>query len=112
MSSEETDTKTVLCVDPGVCRLKSKIVARKGDGNISFEIISDCPHVTELGKELAEGIGVLEALAMPYTSNPVYMKAGKALPHSACPVPSAVIKAAEVESGMGLKRPVKFEFES
>ncbi len=43
---------------------------------------------------------------MPINENPIYVCAGQHLPHSACPVPCALIKGLEVASGLGLKKDV------
>ncbi|MBI0584198.1 MAG: hypothetical protein ISF22_08235 [Methanomassiliicoccus sp.] len=110
-SVNEGSGQICLSVDPGVCRFKTKIVAKYVDGNIHFEIDTDCPHVKKLKGELPEELTPFDALKMPFSSNPVYNACGKVLAHSACPVPSALIKSAEVAAGFGLKRAVRFEFD-
>ncbi len=68
------------------------------------------PHVKLLASELKCGLSPFDALKMPFSENPIYTICGKAIAHSACPVPSALVKCAEVASGLGLKRNVHFEF--
>jgi hypothetical protein len=103
--------RVCLTVDPGVCRFKTKIFAIYVDGAIHFDIETDCPHVKKVKGELAEDLSPFDALKMPFSANPVYEACGKVLAHSACPVPSAIIKSVEVAAGLGLKRTVRFEFE-
>jgi len=98
-------------VDPGVCRFMTKIIAFYHEGDITFEIVSDCPHAKKLKESLPEKLEAFDALRMPFSENPIYDACGKSLAHSACPIPSALIKCAEAAAGFGLKRNVKFEFE-
>jgi len=99
-------------VDPGVCRFRTKITAYYKDGNICYEIDSDCPHAKKLTECMPAEVSPFDALRMPFDENVIYKVCGKALAHSACPLPSALIKAAEVAAGFGLRRNVRFEFES
>ncbi len=100
-----------MSVDPGVCRFKTKITTTYDDGTVRFDIITDCPHVKKVPGELGDQLNPFDALKMPFAENPVYVACGKVLAHSACPIPSAMIKTVEVVSGLGLKRPVRFDFE-
>jgi len=45
-----------------------------------------------------------------FADNPVYRSAAKHLKHVACPVPSAILKAIETESGMNVPKDVRIEF--
>ena len=47
----------------------------------------------------------------PFCENCIYAKAGEYLPHVACSVPSAVIKAAEIVGDLCLKSDVTFKIE-
>ncbi len=110
-SDNEGLGQACLTVDPGVCRFKTKITTRCVDGRLHFDIDTDCPHVKKVKGQLADDLSPFDALKMPFSANPVYEACGKVLAHSACPVPSAIIKSAEAASGLGLKRTVRFEFE-
>lgn len=62
---------------------------------------------------LARRLGKLEMkdiLRGPIQENPVYEKAGKSGLHSSCPIPCALIKAAEVELGLALCRDIRISF--
>lgn len=111
MSSINEGPSACLTVDPGVCRFRTRIKARLNDGVITFSIDSDCPHVNKLPGQLPNGVDQFDAIKMPFSANPIYEACGKVLVHAACPVPSALIKSAEVAAGLGLKRPVRFEFD-
>ncbi len=97
-------------VDPGVCKLKTVIIAKPGDDFVSivFDVQSDCPHVRELGQKVGP-IDPYSSIGGPINENPVYVCAGGCLPHSACPVPCALMKAAEVAADLGLKRDVSIK---
>lgn len=105
------DNDACMSVDAGVCRFRTKITARYEDGSIRYHIETDCPHAGKLESELGPVLDPFDALKMPFSENPVYIACGKVLLHSACPLPSALIKAAEVVAGLGLKRNVRFDFE-
>ena len=94
-------------VDPGVCKMKTVIVAKTAEDmmSITFEITSDCPHVQKLAASVQD-VDPYSTIDMPVNENPIYVCAGGCLPHAACPVPCAMVKATEVASDLGLKRDV------
>ena len=96
--------------DPGICGFPCVIEARKkGPRNVSLKISgSECKHINCLAK-------VLEALTFrelfkPITKNPVYVNAQQAGCLASCPVPVAVLKAAEVAMEMALPKDVLIKF--
>ncbi|MDD1766965.1 MAG: hypothetical protein LUQ27_00160 [Methanomassiliicoccales archaeon] len=99
-----------ISVDAGACRFKTRIMGTPKGSKVTLVIESDCPCVKELAKEL-ESLEVFESLRLPYSDNPVFREAGKALRHSTCPVPVAILKCVETAAGLALKRDVKMEFE-
>ncbi|MDA8085396.1 MAG: hypothetical protein M0Z75_01730 [Nitrospiraceae bacterium] len=102
---------TRLKVNSGACGFISSVTVEKEKGkNVSVRIETDCEMVRNLGPEIAS----LEIMSVAFTNflnNPVYKAAAKHLRHVACPVPCAVIKAVEVESGFCLPRDVSMTFE-
>jgi len=102
---------TVLLLNAGICGFKTKVTATSDGATVQYRIESDCPHVSKLNDALDKNMGAFDPLTMPFSENPVYLACGKALAHSACPVPMALIKAAEVAAGLGLKRSVALDFE-
>ena len=97
-------------VDPGVCKMKTVVVAKTADDFVSvkFDTESDCPHVRELGATVGN-VDPYTAVSAPFPENQIYVAAGKCLPHAACPVPCAMVKAMEVAAGLGLKRDVSLK---
>ena len=102
---------TIITVNAGVCRFKTVIEPSMDDEmNITFKVKSECPNVRDLGKNLG-AISLMDAIATPFCENCIYAKAGEYLPHVACPVPSAMIKAAEIVGDLCLKSDVSFKVE-
>ncbi|NLL95471.1 MAG: hypothetical protein GX224_06965 [Thermoplasmatales archaeon] len=102
-------SKVTLTVNPGVCGFKTVIVSECEDMmNANFTIESECPAVAALAEELTS-LDVMNGLMTPFATNPVYEAAG-VLPHGTCPVPCAILKAAEASADFALKRDISMEF--
>jgi hypothetical protein len=100
---------TKVIVQPGSCGCSATIKAEKGPGKvISVTIETDC----EMVQKMAADIKTLDRFAAlaGFTTNPVYRSAGKHLKHAACPVPSAVLKAIEVEAGLNVAKDATIVF--
>jgi len=96
-------------VEAGVCGFTTEIVARQnGNPKIELDIKSACPHVQALAKEYTEAEGMTEVFA-PYSESQLFQKAKQHIKHAACPVPTAIMKAIEVSSGLALPADVKME---
>jgi len=101
-----------LTVDAGVCRFKTKIHAVGSDDymSVNLTIESDCPNVKNIIDSL-KVVDAIEIVSPPLTNNSVMKICDGALPHPACPVPCAILKACEAASGNALKKNVTFTFE-
>jgi hypothetical protein len=100
---------TKVSVQPGSCGFSAVITAEKGPGKvITVTIESDC----EMVRKMAADIKTLDRFAAlaGFTTNPVHQAAGKHLKHAACPVPSAVLKAIEVEAGLNVAKDATIVF--
>jgi hypothetical protein len=100
---------TKVKVQPGCCGFSVSIRADKGPGKaISLTMETDC----EMVRKLAEEIKMLDRFAplAGFLINPVYQAAAKHLKHAACPVPSAILKAIEVEAGLNLPKDATIVF--
>ena len=100
---------TKVQVNSGVCGFTVLVsVKRDKDRNFHISLETECGMV----KTMEADIAFLEFRA-PFSvilHNPVYRSASKNLKHAACPVPSAILKAIEVEAGACLPRPVSVTF--
>ena len=100
---------TKVIVQPGSCGCSVSITAEKGPGKvISVTIESDCEMVQKMGADI-KTLDRFAALA-GFSTNPVYQSAGKHVKHAACPVPSAVLKAIEVEAGLNVAKDATIVF--
>ncbi|MCL2143594.1 MAG: hypothetical protein FWH44_04985 [Methanomassiliicoccaceae archaeon] len=104
-------SESSLTVDAGVCRFKTNIHAVSDDMmSVALTIESECPNVKKLASELKTA-DVMDAVASRITDNGVMKVCSNFIPHPACPVPCAIIKACEVAADLGLRRNVTFTFE-
>ncbi len=97
-------------VKPGVCRFDAVINVKKVlSGEVEISITSQCPNL-KVFKEALSKVKISEAVAFP-NRNVIIRTAVEILPHSACPLPCAIVKAVEAEVGFALKRDVTISFE-
>ena len=99
---------TRVTVDSGACGFSVTITAEKHeDGKITLALDTGC----EMVLKMLEDIATLDRFApLRGLQNPVYVSAAKRLKHSACAVPSAILKAVEVEAGLNVAKDVVIRF--
>lgn len=98
-------------VVPGVCGLTCVITAEANDDDeIDIQVETACPAVKNMIEALDQPLDPYEVCFVKPGNGPVY-EAAENLAHGACPIPSAVIKCIEAESGLALPANVSFEFE-
>ena len=88
-------------VNPGVCGFTATILARADeDGKIRVEIESECTYV----QELAEQLGVLDPFKEwnSFFESAVFKSANTCINHTDCVIPTAILKAVNVEAGLAL----------
>ena len=100
-----------VCVDAGVCKMKTIITAKdNGMGMVDVTLESDCPNILRLSWVLTEPLSPYGEVEAEFSESTVYKLCEGRIPHTACPVPSAIIKAIEVAGELGLKRDVSITF--
>jgi hypothetical protein len=93
-------------VEPGNCGMLAVITAESEDGQtVRLSVDTKCPHVAAAMGEIEEVDGFVEP-TLPPGESVIYSELATRCRHSACPVPSAVIKAVEVEAGLALPQDV------
>lgn len=100
---------TKIIVFSGICGFSTEVFAEKSEGKrINIRISSGC----EMVMKMAEEISILEIMVAftGFMNNPVYKAASRHLRHVACPVPSGILKALEVEAGLCLPKDVSMKF--
>ncbi len=101
---------TKVVVESGICGFSTTVTARmEEDGkHISILLETECEMVEKMSEDLAS-VNKMSVFT-GFLANPVYRSAASHLKHTACPVPSAIIKAMEVESGFCLPKDVSISF--
>lgn len=80
-------------------------------GMVRVKLQSDCPNVLKLSWVLEEeALSPYGEAEVDFSESTVYRLSEGRLPHTACPVPGAIIKALEVAGDIGLKRDVTIRF--
>jgi hypothetical protein len=104
------DDKCKVMVNPGVCGLKTTIVAEMDPETmkVKFTVESDCAGIRKMAASLGD-VDVYSEMGVGFTNSAVYKAANDSLGHLACPVPCAFVKAMEAAGGLGLKKNVSFE---
>ena len=99
-----------IAVEPGICGFSCQVEARRQEKQVArVEITgSEC----ELIRKLAEDIKNITRndIFVPQTRNPVFKAAEKAGCHLTCPIPAAVLKAAEAALELALPCDVRISF--
>lgn len=94
---------TKLIVQSGICGFSTTITAEKGkDKKVRIFLETECEMVQKMNKDLT-ALDMMAAFAN-HLNNPVYKSAAQRLKHVACPVPSGILKALEVELGLCLPK--------
>ncbi len=100
---------TKVVVNSGACGFTVEVSAEKAkDKKISITLETEC----EMVRKMLDDISSIEMMALfsGWLNNPVHRSAAKHLKHAACPVPSGILKAVEVETGMALPKEVSIVF--
>ena len=88
-------------INPGICGLRTVVEVRCLGGKCECRLESDCEAVQLPAGELTEADPFREISHQGATPR-THEIAARILPHAACPVPAAIIKAIEVEAGLAL----------
>lgn len=97
-------------INPGICGFKTTVVAQaNGNGTVHLQIESDCKAVCKLGEQIQDVDPYKEAFWRRKMPTGIHELAPQCLSHPACPVPSGIIKAIEVEAGLALPADVSIK---
>jgi hypothetical protein len=97
-------------VDPGICGFICSIRAvKRGKGSVEISIQSDCDQIDKLADRLS--VISIKELFLPLSQSPVFQTAEYSKCHSSCPIPSSVIKTAEVALGLASPKDVTLRFD-
>lgn len=97
-------------VEPGNCGFNTSIKTKNiGDREIKIKIDSECPHLQKAETEDWK-LSYIEEFSKEFHDTEIYRKFYDYIPHISCPIYTAILKAAEVESGMALPQNVEIKF--
>ena len=99
-----------ILVEPGICGFSCQVEARQKDKHCAIVEItgSECELIQKLAENIKE-ISV-EDIFTPHTRNPVFKAVEQAGCHLTCPVPVALLKAAEVVLELALPKEACISF--
>jgi hypothetical protein len=101
--------KIIVKVNPGVCGFKTVIEASSENKRQALlDIKTDCPNLKPLESELKTADAYKEVFAK-FGKSGVFETTAKYCKHSACPVPTAILKGIEACCGLALPRDVVIE---
>ena len=91
--------KAEIC--PGICGFKATVDTRMNGSECTVKIESECKAIQRLAAELTQ-VDPLREFILKGEGPLTLQLAAKYCSHAACPVPSGIIKAIEVEAGLAL----------
>ncbi|MGE4353841.1 MAG: hypothetical protein AB7D36_07150 [Oscillospiraceae bacterium] len=96
-------------IHSGICGFCTMVTATsENTKDVSLSIISECPGYKDLGNDL-QHVDAFEECFAKVGEGKVYETCRKYCKHSACPVPSGIIKAIEVSCNLALPHDVTIE---
>jgi len=93
----------------GICGFTTHVTAHKnGDGQMAVSLESECKAIQRLGAQLGE-VDPFREFTFRGQGPLTLQMASKFCSHAACPVPTGIIKAIEVEAGLALPADVSIK---
>jgi len=101
-----------MTIDGGACRFITKVKATPSEDGMSAILVIEtgCPSVKKLAEVIKE-CDAMDAVSSRIMDNILMKKCSEFLPHPACIVPSALVKACEAACDFGLKKDAGIHFE-
>ena len=95
----------IVNVMSGICGMITEIRATSDDrsGMVNLEINTRCESIQKLAGDL-KAVNPMEEISFGGNGPKTLSMAAKHCKHTACPVPSGIIKAVEVASGLALPK--------
>jgi len=93
------------CIEAGICGFTTTVRTRAEGATTKVEIESDCEHIKKLAVALTE-VDPFREITFRGEGPLTYEMARRHCAHAACPVPTGILKAIEVEAGLALPKDV------
>lgn len=97
-------------VDAGSCKFVTRISVERHGKRVEIRITSGCEKVKTFAEDVKSLVWTKEVL-VGMCDSAIYSAATRARLHPGCPVPAAVIRAVEIETGAATPKAVRMEFE-
>ena len=103
---------TKVRIEPGVCGLITTVTAESEDQQeVTIMVASGCESVRKMMEALGDTFDTYELCLTKPGVGPLYEYASENFPgHASCPVIAGIIKCAEAECKLALKRDVSIQF--
>lgn len=95
-------------IHAGICGFITTVIAQADGEIVKLTFTSECEAIRKLGVHLSE-VNPYQELSFRRAIPQTYQEAMKHCNHAACPVPSGIIKAIEVEAGLALPADVSIQ---
>jgi hypothetical protein len=92
-------------IEAGICGLTTTVRTKADGAAVRVEIESDCEHIAKLAAALTE-VEPFREISFRGQEPLTLEKAREHCAHAACPVPSGILKAIEIEAGLALPKDV------
>ncbi len=92
-------------IDAGICGFVTTVRTHSEGRTMRVEIESDCEHIRALAQALTE-VDAFREITFRGEGPLTLALAREHCAHAACPVPTGILKAIEVEAGLALPRDV------
>ncbi len=92
-------------IEAGVCGMTTTVRTKADGAVVRIEIESDCAHIVKLAAALTE-VEPFREISFRGQEPLTLEKAREHCAHAACPVPTGILKAIEVEAGLALPKDV------
>lgn len=92
-------------IEAGICGFTTSVRTRAEGPKLKVEIESDCEHIKKLAAALTE-VDPFREITFRGEGPLTYELARLHCAHAACPVPTGILKAIEVEAGLALPKVV------
>jgi hypothetical protein len=89
----------------GICGFNTTVQTHMNGSTCQLEIHSECKAIQRLAENLTE-VDPFKEISFRRQMPQTYEAAHQYCSHAACPVPSGIIKAIEVEAGLALPKDV------
>lgn len=103
---------TKVMIEPGICGFVTQVLADSEDQlEVKLKVKSGCKSIKEMMEELGDTFDAYELCIRKPGEGPLFDYAKEHFPvHVACPVINGIIKAAEAECRLALKKDVSIKF--